>query len=108
MPAYAGVPLTDRQGARRAVRRRAPTPTSTGRSLGAGDATVVVLGARRPVAAAAGELVAAGRKPDTPVTVTGAGTTTEQRTVVSTLDRIAADAEGGKVLRRRPAVSRGR
>ena len=42
-------------------------------------------------------LVAAGRSPETPVLMTRAGTTTEQTTVVSTLDRIAGDARAARM-----------
>ena len=50
------------------------------------------------VAAAAGELVAAGRKPDTPLSVTLAGTTTRQRTWSATLGTIAKTLKQAKVL----------
>jgi uroporphyrinogen III methyltransferase/synthase len=42
-------------------------------------------------------LVDAGRPADTPVSMTTAGTTTEQSTVVSTLTRIAADARAARI-----------
>src|SRR5204863_6186939 len=42
-------------------------------------------------------LVAAGRSPETPVAMTQLGTTTLQRTVTSTLERIAADVKAAKL-----------
>ncbi len=66
--------------------------------VGASDGTVVVSTTLDSVAAAAGELVAAGRKPDTPLTVTVAGTTTRQRTWTATLGSIAQTLKQAKVL----------
>ncbi|MGA9747485.1 MAG: uroporphyrinogen-III synthase, partial [Nocardioides sp.] len=48
-------------------------------------------------------LIAAGRAPGTPVAMTRVGTTTEQETVVSTLERIAADARAARMTP--PAVT---
>ncbi|BFO14192.1 hypothetical protein SHKM778_05800 [Streptomyces sp. KM77-8] len=66
--------------------------------VGASDGTVVVSTTLDSVAAAAGELVSAGRKPDTPMTVTVAGTTTRQRTWAATLGTIAQTLKQAKVL----------
>ncbi|MEV7238542.1 bifunctional uroporphyrinogen-III C-methyltransferase/uroporphyrinogen-III synthase [Streptomyces sp. NPDC051020] len=98
VPAYAGVPLRDRQGAdvRFVDARTASDRCWT--EVGASDATAVVSTTLDSVAAAAGELVSAGRKPDTPLTVTVAGTTTRQRTWTATLGTIAQVLKQAKVL----------
>ncbi|MEU5315019.1 uroporphyrinogen-III synthase [Streptomyces sp. NPDC021562] len=98
VPAYAGVPLRDAQGAdvRFVDARTASDRCWT--EVGASDGTVVVSTTLDSVAAAAGELVAAGRKPDTPLTVTVAGTTTRQRTWTATLGTIAQTLKQAKVL----------
>ncbi|MFD7443812.1 uroporphyrinogen-III synthase [Streptomyces sp. NPDC059909] len=98
VPAYAGVPLRDAQGTdvRFIDARTAGDRCWT--EVGASDGTVVVSTSLDAVAAAAGELVAAGRKPDTPLTVTVAGTTTRQRTWTATLGTIAQVFKQAKVL----------
>ncbi|MFI1564971.1 uroporphyrinogen-III synthase [Streptomyces sp. NPDC020490] len=98
VPAYAGVPLRDAQGAdvRFVDARTASDRCWT--EVGASDGTVVVSTTLDSVAAAAGELVSAGRKPDTPLTVTVAGTTTRQRTWTATLGTIAQTLKQAKVL----------
>ncbi|MFF7206493.1 MULTISPECIES: uroporphyrinogen-III synthase [unclassified Streptomyces] len=98
VPAYAGVPLRDAQGTdvRFVDARTASERCWT--EIGASDGTVVVSSTLETVAAAAGELVAAGRKPDTPLTVTVAGTTTRQRTWTATLGTIAQTLKQAKVL----------
>ncbi|MER5518824.1 uroporphyrinogen-III synthase [Streptomyces sp. NPDC002763] len=98
VPAYAGVPLRDAQGAdvRFVDARTASERCWT--EVGASDGTVVVSTTLDSVAAAAGELVAAGRKPDTPMTVTVAGTTTRQRTWTATLGTVAQTLKQAKVL----------
>ncbi|MFI6062142.1 uroporphyrinogen-III synthase [Streptomyces sp. NPDC051286] len=98
VPAYAGVPLRDTQGAdvRFVDARTASDRCWT--EVGASDATAVVSTTLDSVAAAAGELVSAGRKPDTPLTVTVAGTTTRQRTWTATLGTIAQVLKQAKVL----------
>jgi uroporphyrinogen III methyltransferase/synthase len=98
VPAYAGVPLRDAQGAdvRFVDARTASDRCWT--EVGASDGTVVVSTTLDSVAAAAGELIAAGRKPDTPLTVTIAGTTTRQRTWAATLGTIAQTFKQGKIL----------
>lgn len=98
VPAYAGVPLRDAQGAdvRFVDARTASDRCWT--EVGASDATAVVSTTLDSVAAAAGELVSAGRKPDTPLTVTVAGTTTRQRTWTATLGTIAQVLKQAKVL----------
>ncbi|MFF5344780.1 uroporphyrinogen-III synthase [Streptomyces althioticus] len=98
VPAYAGVPLRDAQGTdvRFVDARTASDRCWT--EVGASDGTVVVSTTLDSVAAAAGELVSAGRKPDTPLTVTVAGTTTRQRTWTATLGTIAQTLKQAKVL----------
>lgn len=103
VPAYAGVPLRDAQGTdvRFVDARTASDRCWT--EVGASDGTVVVSTTLDSVAAAAGELVSAGRKPDTPLTVTVAGTTTRQRTWTATLGTIAQTLKQAKVLPSRRA-----
>ncbi|MCX2927279.1 uroporphyrinogen-III synthase [Streptomyces sp. NEAU-W12] len=98
VPAYAGVPLRGAQGAdvRFVDARTASERCWT--EVGVSDGTVVVSATLDSVAAAAGELVSAGRKPDTPLTVTVAGTTTRQRTWTATLGTIAQTLKQAKVL----------
>ncbi|MFI0821489.1 uroporphyrinogen-III synthase [Streptomyces sp. NPDC021098] len=98
VPAYAGVPLRDSQGADvRFVDARSADERCWS-EVGSSDATAVVSATLETVAAAAGELVSAGRKPDTPLTVTVAGTTTRQRTWTATLGSIAQVLKSAKVL----------
>ncbi|CAM5721803.1 uroporphyrinogen-III C-methyltransferase OS=Streptomyces alboniger OX=132473 GN=CP975_20060 PE=3 SV=1 [Streptomyces alboniger] len=98
VPAYAGVPLRDAQGTDvRFIDARTASDRCWS-EVGASDGTVVVSTSLDSVAAAAGELVAAGRKPDTPLTVTVAGTTTRQRTWNATLGTIAQVFKQAKVL----------
>ncbi|EKX69147.1 bifunctional uroporphyrinogen-III C-methyltransferase/uroporphyrinogen-III synthase [Streptomyces ipomoeae] len=98
VPAYAGVPLRDAQGADvRFVDARTASDRCWA-EVGTSDGTVVVSATLETVAAAAGELVTAGRKPDTPMTVTVAGTTTRQRTWTATLGTIAQVLKQAKVL----------
>ncbi|MFC4033136.1 uroporphyrinogen-III synthase [Streptomyces polygonati] len=94
VPAYAGVPLSGN------VRflDASSAPDSCWSELGVSDATLVVSTTLQTVAAAAAELVAAGRKPDTQLTVTVAGTTTRQRTWTATLGTIAAELKATKAL----------
>ncbi|MYU20837.1 bifunctional uroporphyrinogen-III C-methyltransferase/uroporphyrinogen-III synthase [Streptomyces sp. SID8352] len=98
VPAYAGVPLRDAEGTdvRFVDARTASERCWT--EVGASDGTVVVSTTLDSVAAAAGELVSAGRKPDTPLTVTVAGTTTRQRTWTATLGTVAQTLKQAKVL----------
>ncbi|MBO0918714.1 bifunctional uroporphyrinogen-III C-methyltransferase/uroporphyrinogen-III synthase [Streptomyces sp. NBC_01260] len=98
VPAYAGVPLRDAQGADvRFVDARTASDRCWS-EVGASDATCVISTTLDAVAAAAGELVSAGRKPDTPLTVTVGGTTTRQRTWTATLGTIAQLFKQAKVL----------
>ncbi|WP_443066280.1 uroporphyrinogen-III synthase [Streptomyces sp. NBC_01262] len=94
VPAYAGVPLS---GDVRFL-DAACAGTRTWTEAGASDATLVVSTTLQTVAAACAELVSAGRKPDTPLSVTVAGTTTRQRTWCATLSTIAAELKATKAL----------
>ncbi|TXS05545.1 bifunctional uroporphyrinogen-III C-methyltransferase/uroporphyrinogen-III synthase [Streptomyces sp. col6] len=98
VPAYAGVPLRDAQGADVRFVDARTADDRCWSEVGASDATCVISTSLDAVAAAAGELVSAGRKPDTPLTVTAAGTTTRQRTWTATLGTIAQVFKQGKVL----------
>ncbi|AWB94213.1 uroporphyrinogen-III synthase [Aeromicrobium chenweiae] len=91
VPAYAGVPLTNRT-------HREYSVVSVGDATinwadHAGQDTLVLLSAVARIGEVATGLIDAGRKPDTPVAMTRVGTTTEQTTVVSTLAEIGADAK---------------
>ncbi|MFD8572886.1 uroporphyrinogen-III synthase [Streptomyces sp. NPDC057694] len=98
VPAYAGVPLRDAEGTDvRFVDARTASDRCWS-EVGASDCTVVVSTTLDSVAAAAGELVASGRKPDTPLSVTVAGTTTRQKTWSATLGTIAQTFKQAKVL----------
>jgi uroporphyrinogen III methyltransferase / synthase len=95
VPTYAGIPLTDTKA--RAVHVLTTSDADPDWSAHASaDATLVVLGARDRIGDVARHLIAAGRAETTPIAVTSQGTTTHQRTVVSTLEDIAAhvDAAG--------------
>ncbi len=92
VPTYAGIPLTteDSHEVRMVYAREESVDWE---SFGAGNATLVVLGAEDAVDDIAKALVAAGRPEDTPVAVVNDGTTVTQSTVVSTLGRVSADAK---------------
>ncbi|WP_019549526.1 uroporphyrinogen-III synthase [Streptomyces sulphureus] len=98
VPAYAGVPLRDAEGTdvRFVDARTADERCWT--EVGASEVTAVVSTTLDGVGAVAGELVSGGRKPDTPLTVTLAGTTTRQRTFTATVGSIAQVLKSAKVL----------
>ncbi|WGX96165.1 uroporphyrinogen-III synthase [Nocardioides sp. L-11A] len=94
VPAYAGIPLTTKDHREMAVvtcgekvdwTRYADTPT------------LVLLSAVGQIGDIAKQLIANGRSPQTPVAMTRVGTTTEQQTITSTLERIAADARAARI-----------
>ncbi|MFC5728973.1 MULTISPECIES: uroporphyrinogen-III synthase [Nocardioides] len=94
VPAYAGIPLTTKDHREVAVvtcgekvdwSRYADTPT------------LVLLSAVGQIGEIAKQLIAVGRSPETPVAMTRVGTTTEQQTITSTLERIAADARAARI-----------
>ena len=101
VPAYAGIPLTTKNHRELTVVSCAGAPIDW--SQYAQSTTLVLLSAVGGIGEIARELVAAGRDPQTPVSMTSTGTVTTQRTVVSTLADIAADARAAKM--EAPAVT---
>ncbi|MFB4298098.1 uroporphyrinogen-III synthase [Actinomadura sp. NTSP31] len=93
VPGYAGIPLTDPEHREFRFVDASDGGVDWERFAGS-DATLVVFGAEGAVAEVAKGLVAAGRADSTPAAMTSLGTTTEQETVVSTLQRLAADTKG--------------
>jgi uroporphyrinogen III methyltransferase/synthase len=89
VPSYAGVPLTTRASREVAVVNAA---SRVDWSAYADHRTLVLVCAVKAIGEIAKALVTAGRSPHTPVAMIRVGTTTEQTTVVSTLDRIATEA----------------
>ncbi|NLU70242.1 uroporphyrinogen-III synthase [Streptomyces sp. HNM0574] len=98
VPAYAGVPLRDEHGTDVRFIDAAHADDRCWTEVGASDATVVISTTLDAVGSVAGELVAGGRKPDTALTVTVAGTTTRQRTWTATLGTITQVLKSAKVL----------
>jgi uroporphyrinogen III methyltransferase / synthase len=101
VPAYAGVPLTDKKHREVAVVNCSEAKIDW--TQYADDRTLVLLSAVSSIADVAAALVAAGRSAETPVAMTRVGTTTEQETVVSTLGRIGTDARAARMAP--PAVT---
>jgi uroporphyrinogen III methyltransferase/synthase len=101
VPAYAGVPLTDKKHREVAVVNCSEAKIDW--TCYADDRTLVLLSAVSSIDVVAKALVAAGRAETTPVAMTRVGTTTEQETVVSTLGQIAADARAARMTP--PAVT---
>jgi uroporphyrinogen III methyltransferase/synthase len=101
VPAYAGIPLTTKN------HRELTVLSCSGANIAWSEyvdrPTLVLLSAVGSIAEIARELVAAGRDPETPVSMTRTGTVTTQRTLVSTLARVAADARAAKM--EAPAVT---
>ena len=94
VPAYAGIPLTTKD------RREVAVVTCGDKvdwSTYADNRTLVLLSAVGSIGDIAAALVAAGRSPQTPVAMTRVGTTTEQATVTSTLEHVAADARAARM-----------
>jgi uroporphyrinogen III methyltransferase/synthase len=93
VPGYAGIPLTDSR-----TREVRVIDASAGgvdwEEFAAPGVTLVILGAEGMVAEVAKGLIAAGRPDSTPAAMTSLGTTTEQETVVSTLQRLVPDTKG--------------
>jgi uroporphyrinogen III methyltransferase / synthase len=99
VPAYAGIPLTSAKHREVRVVNVAEGIRSAAdwSDFGSGSATLVLLSATAGIGDAAKALIAAGRSPETAVAMTQLGTTTSQRTVTSTLERIAADVKAAKL-----------
>jgi uroporphyrinogen III methyltransferase/synthase len=100
VPAYAGIPLTTKDNREMAV---VTCGDKVDWSQYADGRTLVLLSAVGLIGDIAAALVAAGRSPQTPVAMTRVGTTTEQTTVTSTLEHIAADARAARMAP--PAVT---
>jgi uroporphyrinogen III methyltransferase / synthase len=94
VPAYAGIPLTTKDHREIAV---VTCGDKVDWTQYADDRTLVLLSGVGLIAEVARELVAAGRSPQTPVAITRVGTTTEQSTVISTLEHVAADARAARM-----------
>ena len=95
VPLHAGIPLTD-----------ADAPEAQVVNVGAGevdwsryaaDTTLVLFGAVAKLDRITRDLVAAGRRPNTPVAVVYGGTTTAQQTVTGSLDRIADEVRAARL-----------
>src|SRR5262247_3085320 len=95
VPEYAGVPLTSRAVHDVSIVDAANGPDWTQHADP--HTTLVLANALGSIGEIAKALIAAGRKPATPVLLTAGGTTTEQRTVASTLERVAADVRAAKL-----------
>jgi uroporphyrinogen III methyltransferase/synthase len=100
VPAYAGIPLTTKDNREVAV---VTCGDKVDWSQYADRRTLVLLSAVGQIGEISKALVAAGRSPQTPVAMTRVGTTTEQVTVCSTLESIAADARAARMAP--PAVT---
>lgn len=101
VPAYAGIPLTTKN------HREVTVLSCSGASIDwtayADRPTLVLLSAVASIGEIARDLLAAGRSPETPVSMTRTGTVTSQRTLVSTLATVAADARAARM--EAPAVT---
>ena len=95
VPAYAGVPLTDK--AHREFKVISVGTANVDWPAAAKHETLVLLSAVTRIGEVAESLIAAGRAEQTPVAMTRMGTTTRQETVVSTLAEIAAAAEAAQM-----------
>jgi uroporphyrinogen III methyltransferase/synthase len=95
VPAYAGVPLTTRTSRELTVINVGESKVDWSRY--ADVQTLVLLGTTSSLGDVVKGLVAAGRDEVTPVAVTTVGTTTEQKTVVSTLAGVAAEVRAAKM-----------
>ncbi|WP_340540888.1 bifunctional uroporphyrinogen-III C-methyltransferase/uroporphyrinogen-III synthase [Nocardioides sp. GXZ039] len=99
VPAYAGIPLTSKD------HREVAVVTCGDRvdwTRYADNRTLVLLSAVEKIGEVAKALIAAGRDAATAVAMTRVGTTTEQQTVTSSLEHIAADARAARMAA--PAV----
>ncbi|MFC4783121.1 uroporphyrinogen-III synthase [Nocardioides sp. MAHUQ-72] len=94
VPAYAGIPLTTKDNREVAV---VTCGEKVDWSQYADNRTLVLLSAVGMIGDISKALLDAGRSPKTPVAMTRVGTTTEQATVTSTLEHIAADARTARM-----------
>ncbi len=100
VPAAAGIPVTHRGITTSLV--IASAHAGAGQALDAArtaphDATLVMLMGLSGLAGTAGELIASGREPATPVAVISEGWTPRQRTVTGTLASIAGDVAAARL-----------
>ncbi len=108
-PAYAGIPVTHRDVASAVAFVTGhedpgkPEPALDWQALGAFPGTLVVYMGVRRLGAIAQRLQAAGREPGQPAAVIERGTLPRQRTVLATLETIAAEAAGAQI--RAPAIA---
>ena len=91
VPAYAGIPLGRESGEIRVIQAADASRVTFG------PGSLVVLGAEAGPADLGKMLIAAGWPDTTPFAITWDGTTTAQRTVISTLGRITADLKAAGV-----------
>ena len=94
VPAYAGIPLTSKENREVSV-VSCSDKVDWERHVKSG--TLVLVSAVSTIADTAKALMAAGRAPETPVAVTRVGTTTEQTTLVTTLERVAAEVRSARI-----------
>jgi uroporphyrinogen III methyltransferase/synthase len=94
VPAYAGIPLTTKDHREVAV---VTCGDKVDWSQYADGRTLVLLSGVGMIGDISKALVEAGRPASTPVAMTRVGTTTEQATVISTLEHIAADARAARM-----------
>lgn len=92
---YAGIPISDRKHRDLAVVSAADARVDWASYNDC--ATLVLLSAVGCIDTVAAALIEAGRKPDTPVSMTRNGTSTEQHTVVATLATIAKEAKAAQM-----------
>lgn len=101
VPAYAGIPLTTKN--HREVTVLSCSGATIDWSQYVTRPTLVLLSAVGSIGEIARDLIAAGRSPETPVSLTRTGTVTTQRTLVSTLADVAADVRAARM--EAPAVT---
>ncbi|MDQ3963262.1 MAG: uroporphyrinogen-III C-methyltransferase [Actinomycetota bacterium] len=94
VPAYAGIPVTERGSSSSfavlTAREEPGDGPSTAPLVVSADTVVLLMGAGA-LGEAAGRLIAGGRDPSEPAAAIEWGTTSRQKTIVSTLAEIAAD-----------------
>lgn len=95
VPAYAGLGLTGRRS-REVHVISASDPDVDWASLARDRVTVVVPDGADSAPSIAKALVGAGRSAETPMIITRGGTTLEQRSIVTTLEDVAADVKASK------------
>jgi uroporphyrinogen III methyltransferase/synthase len=108
-PAYAGIPVTHREGASAVAfvtgheDPAKPESALDWTALAAFPGTLIVYMGVRQLRAIAGQLIAAGRPESEPAALVERGTWPDQRAVVATLATIADVAEGERI--RAPAIA---